>query len=304
METNILMESGTNELEVLEFIVGDNHYGINVAKIREIVPYHEVTPIPNTHPSVEGIFMPRDIMITVIDLAKVINLPKSEDVTKDMFIVTNFNKLNVAFHIKQVNGIHRVSWADIITPDPTISSADNGIATGIVKIQGRLIVILDFERIVSDISPETGLRVSDINRLATRERNNIPIIVAEDSPLLGKLIADSLSRAGYVNIRMCVNGQEAWDWLCNVKRKGGNIDSEVRCVITDLEMPLMDGHRLTKLIKEDEDLKHIPVVIFSSLINEQMKRKGELLGADVQLSKPEIGKLVDEIDRLLLAGNN
>lgn len=304
METNILMESGTNELEVLEFIVGDNHYGINVAKIREIVPYHEVTPIPNTHPSVEGIFMPRDIMITVIDLAKVINLPKSEDVTKDMFIVTNFNKLNVAFHIKQVNGIHRVSWADIITPDPTISSADSGIATGIVKIQGRLIVILDFERIVSDISPETGLRVSDINRLATRERNNIPIIVAEDSPLLGKLIADSLSRAGYVNIRMCVNGQEAWDWLCNVKKKGGNIDSEVRCVITDLEMPLMDGHRLTKLIKEDEDLKHIPVVIFSSLINEQMKRKGELLGADVQLSKPEIGKLVDEIDRLLLAGNN
>ncbi|MGN0479972.1 MAG: chemotaxis protein [Lachnospiraceae bacterium] len=304
METNILMESGTNELEVLEFIVGDNHYGINVAKIREIVPYHEVTPIPNTHPSVEGIFMPRDIMITVIDLAKVINLPQSEDVTKDMFIITNFNKLNVAFHIKQVNGIHRVSWADIITPDPTISSADNGIATGIVKIQGRLIVILDFERIVSDISPETGLKVSDINRLETRERNNIPIVVAEDSPLLGKLIADSLSRAGYVNIRMCANGQEAWDWLCSVKKKGGNIDSEVRCVITDLEMPLMDGHRLTKLIKEDEELKHIPVVIFSSLINEQMKRKGEALGADIQLSKPEIGKLVDEIDRLLLGVNN
>lgn len=301
METNILMESGTNELEVLEFVVGDNHYGINVAKIREIVPYHEVTPIPNTHPSVEGIFMPRDIMITVIDLAKVINLPQSEDVTKDMFIVTNFNKLNVAFHIKQVNGIHRVSWADIITPDPTISSADNGIATGIVKIQGRLIVILDFERIVSDISPETGLKVSDINRLETRERNNIPIVVAEDSPLLGKLIADSLARAGYVNIRMCVNGQEAWDYLCTVKNKGrASIDNSVKCVITDLEMPLMDGHRLTKLIKEDDDLKHIPVVIFSSLINEQMKRKGESLGADVQLSKPEIGKLVDEIDRLLL----
>ena len=302
MDTKILLENGTNELEILEFTLAGNSYGINVAKIREIITYQNVTPVPNSHPSIEGIFMPRDTMITAIDLKNCLGRGESEK--KGLFIVTNFNKLNVAFHIKQVNGIHRVSWADIITPDPTISSADNGIATGIVKIQGRLIVILDFERIVSDISPETGLRVSDINRLATRERNNIPIIVAEDSPLLGKLIADSLSRAGYVNIRMCVNGQEAWDWLCNVKRKGGNIDSEVRCVITDLEMPLMDGHRLTKLIKEDEDLKHIPVVIFSSLINEQMKRKGELLGADVQLSKPEIGKLVDEIDRLLLAGNN
>lgn len=303
METNILMESGTNELEVLEFVVGNNHYGINVAKIREIVPYHTVTPIPNTHPSVEGIFMPRDIMITVIDLAKVINLPASDDVTKDMFIITNFNKLNVAFHIRQVNGIHRVSWADIITPDPTISSAESGIATGIVKIQDRLIVILDFERIVSDISPETGLKVSDINRLESRERNHIPIIVAEDSPLLSKLISDSLSRAGYVNIRMCMNGQEAWDKICEIKKRG-TIYEEVRCVITDLEMPLMDGHRLTKLIKEDDELKKIPVVIFSSLINEQMKRKGESLGADVQLSKPEIGMLVDEIDRLLLNAQN
>lgn len=298
METNILMESGTNELEVLEFIVGGNYYGINVAKIREIVPYHEVTPIPNTHPSVEGIFMPRDIMITVIDLAKVINLSQSPDVTKDMFIITNFNKLNVAFHVHQVVGIHRVSWADIITPDPTISSADSGIATGIVKIDKKLIVILDFERIVSDISPETGLKVSDIARLDERERNNSPIIVAEDSPLLSKLIADSLTMAGYHNLKICMNGQEAWDRLCEIKKQG-RVDADVKCVITDLEMPLMDGHRLTKLIKEDEQLMHIPVVIFSSLINDQMKKKGEALGADVQLSKPEIGNLVTEIDKLL-----
>lgn len=298
METNILMESGTNELEVLEFVVGGNHYGINVAKIREIVPYHTVTPIPNTHPSVEGIFMPRDIMITVIDLAKVINLPLSEDVTRDMFIITNFNKLNVAFHVHEVIGIHRVSWTEIITPDPTISSSDNGIATGIVKIQNNLIVILDFERIVSDISPETGLRVSDINRLEARERNNSPIVVAEDSPLLSKLIADSLARSGYTNIRMCQNGQVAWDLLSSFKEKNV-IDENVSCVITDIEMPLMDGHRLTKLIKDDDKLKKLPVVIFSSLINEQMRKKGESLGADVQLSKPEIGNLVDEIDKLI-----
>ena len=141
METNILMESGTNELEVLEFTVGNNHYGINVAKIKEIVPFHVVTPVPNSHPNVEGIFMPRDMMITVVDLAKVINAKPSPDIKKDMFIITNFNQLNVAFHVHTVIGIHRVSWADIITPDSTVSSQDSGIATGVVKIDNQLIII-------------------------------------------------------------------------------------------------------------------------------------------------------------------
>lgn len=296
METNILMESGTNELEVLEFTIGNNHYGINVAKIKEIVPYNPVTPVPNSHPCVEGIFMPRDLMITVVDLAKVIKANPSSNIMNDMFIITNFNKLNVAFHVHSVIGIHRVSWADIITPDATISTADNGIATGIVKINGQLIVILDFERIVSDISPETGLRVSDIDKLEGRSRSESHIVIAEDSPLLIKLISDSLTKAGYVNLTQCHNGQEAWDFINKLK----DTDSmDVSCLITDLEMPLMDGHRLTKLVKTDDKLKGIPVVIFSSLINEQMRIKGESLGADVQLSKPEIGQLVTEIDKLL-----
>ena len=218
-----------------------------------------------------------------------------------MFIITNFNKLNVAFHVHKVIGIHRVSWADIITPDSTISSADQGIATGIIKIDSNLIVILDFERIVSDISPETGLKVSEVEKLGHRERNDSPILIAEDSPLLMRLISDSLHKSGYTNVTLCKNGQEAWDNLCHYKAVG-DIDRYVACVITDLEMPLMDGHRLTKLIKSDSDLNHIPVVIFSSLINEDMKRKGESLGADAQLSKPEIGMLVSAIDKLLEEG--
>lgn len=298
MDTNILMESGTNELEVLEFTVGNNHYGINVAKIKEIVPFSVVTPIPNSHPSVEGIFMPRDLMITVIELSKVINVKTSQDISKDMFIITNFNQLNVAFHVNTVVGIHRVSWADIITPDSTISSADSGIATGIVKIDGRLIVILDFERIVSDISPETGLKVSDIDKLSDRKRNESHIVIAEDSPLLISLISDSLKKAGYTNLTLCHNGKEAWDYMLKVKQ--GELPNDVRCIITDIEMPLMDGHRLTKLVKSDSVLQSIPVGIFSSLINEQMRIKGESLGADFQLSKPEIGLLVDAIDKHLL----
>lgn len=298
METNILMESGTNELEVLEFTVGNNHYGINVAKIKEIVQFNTVTPVPNSHPCVEGIFMPRDLMITVVDLAKVIKAQPSPDMSKDMFIITNFNQLNVAFHVHTVVGIHRVSWADIIKPDSTISTADSGIATGIVKINNQLIVILDFERIVSDISPETGLKVSEIDSLENRKRNNSHIVIAEDSPLLIKLISDSLVKSGYSNLTLCNNGQEAWEYLNKMKR--GDVPKDVKCIITDIEMPLMDGHRLTKLVKSDNDLKSIPIVIFSSLINEQMRAKGESLGADVQLSKPEIGLLVNEIDKLLM----
>lgn len=297
MDTNILLENGTNELEVLEFTVGGRSYGINVAKIREIIAYMPVTPVPNAHQFVEGIFMPRDIVITAIDLAKVLGIPAEHKPT-DMMIITNFNKLNIAFHVDAVSGIHRVSWADIITPDSTINTSDAGLSTGIIKMGSKLIIILDFEKIVTDISPETGLKVSEIDRLGVRERSDSPILIAEDSPLLRKLIEDSLHKAGYVTVISTENGQQAWEKLTEYK-KAGKAKEKVHCIITDIEMPLMDGHRLTKLVKSDEELKSIPLVIFSSLINDEMRIKGQALGADAQLTKPEIGNLVQTIDELI-----
>ena len=299
METKILLENGTNELEVLEFIVDGNSYGINVAKIREIITYQPVTPVPNAHPSVEGIFMPRDLMITVVDLAKVIKAQPSPDITKDMFIIiTSFNKLDIAFHVDSVVGIHRVSWVDIIKPGATVSTTEDGISTGIIKIDGRLIIILDFEKIISDINPETGLKVTEIEALGVRSENEVPILIAEDSALLRKLIVDSLKKSGYENIIKAENGEEAWEYIQKCKANG-TLNDDVKLLITDIEMPLMDGHRLTKLVKSDDATKNIPVVIFSSLVNEEMRKKGEDLGADAQLSKPEIGNLVKVIDQLL-----
>ncbi len=297
METKILLENGTNELEVLEFLLAGHSYGINVAKIREIIPYQEVTPVPNSHPSIEGIFMPRDAMITAIDLKNCLQRGESE--AGGLFIITNFNKLDIAFHVDSVVGIHRVSWRDIIKPNATINTADEGVSTGIIKKDDKLIIILDFEKIVTDINPEVGLKVAEIDELGHRERNNVPILIAEDSALLNKLISDSLKKAGYVNLINTENGQEAWDIICDCKEKG-TLKEHVQCVITDIEMPLMDGHRLTRLIKEDDILKEIPVIIFSSLVNTDMRRKGEELGANAQLSKPEIGNLVREIDKLVL----
>lgn len=296
METKILLENGTNELEVLEFIVDGNSYGINVAKIREIIQYSPVTPVPNAHPSVEGIFMPRDAMITAIDLKNCLQRGQSQP--GGLFIITSFNKLDIAFHVDSVVGIHRVSWVDIIKPGATVTTAEDGISTGIIKINGKLIIILDFEKIITDINPETGLKVTEIDALGVREPSEVPILIAEDSSLLRKLIVDSLKKAGYDNVIKAENGEEAWTYI-NKCRSEGNLSKEVKLIITDIEMPLMDGHRLTKLVKSDNDTKHIPVIIFSSLVNDEMRRKGEELGADAQLSKPEIGNLVKVIDELL-----
>lgn len=296
MDTKILLENGTNELEILEFKIGDNSYGINVAKINEIITYQPVTPVPNAHPSIEGIFMPRDTMITAIDLRNALQLGESEP--GGLFIITNFNKLDVAFHVDKVVGINRYSWKQIIKPDATINNGEEGISTGVIKMDDRLVIILDFEKIVTDISPETGLKLTEIDALGERERSQKPIVIAEDSHLLNKLICDALTKAGYNNINRNEDGLAAWNYINECLDKG-ELDEKVACVITDIEMPQMDGHRLTKLIKTDDRLKHIPVVIFSSLVNEEMRRKGEALGADAQLSKPEIGKLVQEIDKLL-----
>ena len=299
MDTNILLESGTNELEVLEFTLGNNHYGngINVAKIREILTYQPVTPVPNSHPSIEGIFMPRDTMISVVNLKRCLGMPDDAK-TEGLFIITNFNKLNIAFHVDAVLGIHRVSWEAIIKPDATINTEQNSASTGVIKMDDKLIIILDFEKIVTDISPETGLKMSDMDDMGQRERCESPILIAEDSPLLSRLITDCLKKAGYTNLIVTMNGQEAWDKLQEFE-KAGNVREKVHCIITDIEMPLMDGHRLTKLVKTNDNMKKIPLIIFSSLVNEEMRIKGEQLGADAQLTKPEIGSLVSAIDDLI-----
>lgn len=296
MDTKILLENGTNELEILEFIVDGNSYGINVAKIKEIIRYVEPTPIPNAHPSVEGVFMPRDTIITAIDLRNC--LQRGQSKPGGLFIITNFNNLDIAFHVESVMGIHRLTWRDINKPSAISSSVDSGVSSGVVKINEKLIVILDFEKIVTDISPETGLKVSEIEALGVRERCDIPILIAEDSPLLNKLIVESLKLAGYEKIIHTNNGQEAYDIIMGFCERGV-LNENVKCIITDIEMPEMDGHRLTYLLKNDDRTKSIPIVIFSSLVNDEMKKKGEALGANAQLSKPEIANLVQIVDGLV-----
>ena len=173
------------------------------------------------------------------------------------------------------------------------------MATGIAQCGEDLVTILDFERIVAEIAPETSIQIDEIETLGPRSRNEQPIWIAEDSILLSKMIEDSLRKAGYVNLRMYPNGRELWDAL-NLLPKDQNVRNFVGLIITDIEMPQMDGHRLTKLVKDSERYKGIPLIIFSSLISDEMRIKGRQLGADEQLTKPEIGHLVNVMDHLLI----
>jgi len=297
--TNILLETGTNELEVLEFTIAGKSFGINVAKVLELMQAQQPHMIPHAHPCIEGIFQPRDEVYTILDLAQYLGLPASDDQHKDLYIITNFNQICVAFHVHTVENIHRISWEAIEKLDELVYGGMDGVVTGIAKIEGRIISILDFEKITYDVNPATGVQVTDIPNIDNRSKFSSPILVAEDSALLRKLILETLNNAGYTNIILTTNGSEAWKFLNDTKEHSNNIMDDICCVITDIEMPQMDGHRLTKLIKSDPLLARLPVVIFSSLINEEMRIKGAEVGADCQLTKPEIGRLLVEIDKLL-----
>ena len=298
-QTKILLESGTNELEIMEFTVGGELFGINIAKIREIMRAQETKRMPNSHNFVEGIFKQRGEVITVIDLAKCLNIERTENKSHDIFILTHFNKLNFAFRVESVVGIDRVSWEDIKKPDKVIYSGEESVATAIAEYKDRLITILDFEKIIADISPETSITLDRLDELGDRVESQKKILVAEDSMMLSNLIIGFLHKSGYKNTVKFNNGKEAWDYLTEAKNSGLPISNYVSCIVSDIEMPLMDGHRLTKLIKTDDELKHIPVILFSSLISDELRIKGQEVGADEQITKPEIVELVNIIDRLI-----
>ena len=300
-DTEILLESGTNEIEIMQFTIFGELYGINVAKVREIMMADKVKPVPHSHEAVEGIFKPRDILLTVINLPKYLTGDSGDKNERALFIVTNFNKMHIAFRVHTVVGISRISWEDIQKPDKTLTNGEDGVATGIAQCGGQLVTILDFEKIVAEIAPETSIQVDEIDRLGDRIPRDNRIILAEDSILLTKMIKDSLFRAGYSNLMNFNNGKEAWDYLSSIRNEP-DFYKRAALLITDIEMPEMDGHRLTKLVKDDEKMKRMPIIIFSSLINEEMRIKGKQLGANEQLSKPEIGRLVEVMDELLDRG--
>ncbi|UII57211.1 chemotaxis protein [Cytobacillus spongiae] len=301
METNkgILLESGTNELEIVEFGIGKNKFGINVIKVKEIINPVPIIQIPHAHRNVEGIIELRGEVLPVVNVATALGFPPSEHPEQDKFIVAEFNKQKIVFHVHTVTQIHRISWDQIEKPSEMYQGVDSQII-GVIKLHGEMILLLDFEKIVVEINPDSGINVQQVKKLGKRERSNKRLVVAEDSPLLRKLLHDTLSEAGFQYLEFFENGRDALNYLESLAASGKVIENEVQLVITDIEMPQMDGHHLTKRIKDHTGLSKLPVIIFSSLITDDLRHKGQMVGANAQVSKPEIAELVLLIDEHIL----
>ena len=282
----ILLESGTNEFEIVEFSIGGVYYGINVAKVREVIQRAPVTAMPQAHPYVDGLFTLRGKAIPLV------NLPRN-------IIVTEINNYGIGFLVENVSRIHRISWKDM---EPAPEVGDQSRVVGIIKMSDRIVLLLDFETIIAEINPEINAKLTtfeDATADTKSLRADVHVVVAEDSGMLRDLLVTTLHDSGYRFVRDFGNGQDAWEYLRNLAAKDGPIENHVGVVVSDVEMPKMDGHRLLKLVRDNERLKDVPFVLFSSLISEEMRLKGESLGASGQISKPEISQLISLLDNLI-----
>lgn len=297
-QKGVLLESGTNELEIVEFTVGGNKFGINVIKVREIINPNHVVSIPHSHKSIEGIIEIRGEILPVINMAKVLGFPDVVQTASDKYIVTEFNQQKAVFHVNGVDKIHRISWSDIERPTDLYQNLESQII-GVIRRENEMILLLDFEKILVDINPTTGINNERLKQIEKRDRSHYRIVVAEDSALLRKLISDTLKEAGFQMVEFFENGKDALSYLETVIKEDKDLGELVNLVITDIEMPVMDGLFFTKQIKQHPILSKLPVVIFSSLITDDLRHKGQTVGADAQVSKPEIGELIKVMDRFL-----
>ncbi|MBC1242749.1 chemotaxis protein CheV [Listeria welshimeri] len=299
-EKGILLQSGTNELEIVTFTVGENLFCINVLKVKEIIHPLEVTPVPDSNPAIEGVSQVRGEIMPVVNLARVMKLPEIEP-ENTKFIITELNQMKIVFRVDEVHRIQRISWEQIEEPEK-LSIGLEELAVGIVKLDGNLVLLLDYEKIIYEISGNADFAVTGEDRITRKvNREEKTIFIAEDSQMLRQLLEDTLHEAGYTNLQFFANGREAKEHIFKLlKEQKEQTFENVNLLITDIEMPQMDGHHLTKVIKEDEIGRELPVVIFSSLITEDLEHKGAGVGADAQVSKPNIHQLINILDELVL----
>jgi two-component system chemotaxis response regulator CheV len=306
----ILLESGTNELEIAEFILGTQSFGINVAKIREFVPYdpEAVTKVPNSPDSMVGVFLLRGRTIPLINLKS--HLGRIDDVEseKPVVLVTEFNTLVNGFIIDAINQIHRLSWSEVKSLNPVLKQHTTRF-TGTVNVKDKEVLIMDLEYIVSEIFPEKmrGLTHLDTQTLSAEEKEQRrpagQVVIAEDSGMIRNMIIKTISSAGYTNIKSFDNGESAYEYVKSTKneaeQQGNHLSDIISIVVTDIEMPRMDGLTFCRNVREELNEKLFPVIIFSSLINEQMAIKCRNVGANAHVTKPQIAELVDLMDNLI-----
>ncbi|MFV0422547.1 chemotaxis protein [Oleidesulfovibrio sp.] len=299
-QTNILLEAGTNELEIVEFYLDEQtnspdepayrgYYGVNVAKVLEIIRMPKVTEMPEVqHPSVLGAFNLRNQIIPLVDLSMWLGKDRAGEEPPKV-VVTEFNNVTTAFQVSGVNRIHRISWEEVEPPNKYVASLSNNSITGVVKMEGRIIFILDLERIVASMNPDLALKLDEA--VDWDGNTGYRALIADDSGLIREMLKDLLQKAKF-EVEAVNNGREAWDRIVELKTRGEEegrpITDYVQVLVSDIEMPSMDGHNLCKRVKDDPALRKLPVILFSSLITDKLRHKGDSVGADDQISKPEV----------------
>ncbi|OEU67184.1 MAG: chemotaxis protein CheV [Desulfovibrio sp. S3730MH75] len=295
----ILLDTGTNEFEIIEFFIdekneGDevrDYFGVNVAKVLEVVeaPAGLQAAEGAPHPSYLGTMSLRDMILPIIDLSVWLGIER-EDSEFQLIVVTEINGVVTGFLVTGVTQIHRIGWADLKTPSKIIADLDTNCITGTIELDNRFVLMIDLESILAELDP-TMIENQD-GAVAAPERWTA--LIVDDSASVRALLNKNFLAANF-DVHLFTNGLEAWEGLKamqeKAKEEGGSILDSLDVIVSDIEMPQMDGYTLTRNIKEDAVFSQLPVILFSSLITKGLYHKGEKVKADDQVTKPEFGAL-------------
>jgi two-component system chemotaxis response regulator CheV len=287
--------AGSNKMELLLFSLGTHEiFGINVFKVREVSPTPPVTKTPNMPSGVEGVISLRGSIIPVITLAKFIKLDNPPEDMGGTMIVTEFAKHTQGFLVQDVDRIIRIDW-DKVKPPESMLAGQDGMITAITELDdGRLVSILDVERILVDVLGEKA-----IPTLPTLDaKMDATIFFADDSAVARKEIISVLDKLG-AKYMQANDGLEAWEKLQAMARRAGNEGQSLReyiqLILVDAEMPEMDGYVLTRNIKSDRRFAGIPVIMHSSLSSEANRALGQRVGVDAYVAKFDPGVLAETL---------
>lgn len=311
-QNNILLETGTNELEIIEFYICEQlpngtqysgYYGMNVAKVLEIIRRPVITNVPSKHDkAVLGTFNLRGRVLPLVDLANWLGKSMVQDEAHKV-IVSEFSGIVTAFLVSGVTRIHRMSWNDIEVPGKHVHSYSQESITGVVRIDDRILFILDMEKIVGSMDSSYCLahKLAEASQ-PVEDAAQFHILIADDSSSLRNTIKYTLEHAGY-QVTATASGKEAWEYIektrMEAEAEGLHFTDKVQLLISDIEMPEMDGHNLTRKIRASPALSNLPVVLFSSLITDALRHKGISVGADDQVTKPDLPSLTQKVRGLI-----
>ena len=298
MNERILTEVGTNEWQIVVFLLGSQYFAINVDKTREILRWTGVRPVPQTHAAMRGITTIRGEVIPLIDLRTYLNIEPAVELEESKLVVAELNRMKLGFVVDAVDRIYRIHSDEL---DASLTGTFLGDdALYVIKRDGRNILLLDYERIIHIVNPtlQEDFKVQPDRYAAVGASLQDPdayrILVAEDSPLIRRLLQGALASGGFHNVELVGHGKAAWDRL----EEDGD---EFSLLLTDIEMPKMDGLALTRKVKEHPQLKSLPVIVFSSIMADDIRKKAQSVGADAQITKPEIDLLIETVVRLIEA---